>query len=104
MTTTRLLCVATTPGSIQIPPPPVPAAGSRAYSASQGGVIDVPGDVTGDSATLLNSGYFVLLAQSGATAGRPTYPKSGQPFVDTTINKPIWFDGAAWRDCTGESV
>jgi hypothetical protein len=48
--------------------------------------------------------YFVYLDPSGPTSARPTYSQQGQPFVDTTLNKPIWYYGAAWRDCTGASV
>lgn len=101
--TTRLLCVLSTSYPIQVPPPPVPASGSRFYGASQGGVIDVPGDITGDAATLLNTGNFVFLGQSGPTSARPSYPKPGAVFVDTTIGAPLWFDGTAWRDATGTS-
>ena len=25
-------------------------------------------------------------------------------FFDTTLGKPIWWDGSAWRDATGTSV
>jgi hypothetical protein len=41
--------------------------------------------------------------QSGATSARPTYPKAGQMFVDTTVGAPLWFDGTAWRDAAGTS-
>jgi hypothetical protein len=87
-----------------VPPPPAPAAGSNFYSSTKGSVIDVATDAASvDVAVLLSSGCFILLAQVGPTSARPTYPKAGQMFVDTTIGAPLWFDGTAWRDATGTS-
>jgi len=34
--------------------------------------------------------------QSGPTANRPPKPQVGQNYFDTTINKPIWWNGSAW--------
>lgn len=45
------------------------------------------------------------LAPAGATSARPTfglYP--GRMYFDTTLDKPVWWDGAAWRDATGTAV
>jgi hypothetical protein len=39
-----------------------------------------------------------------ATVSRPTAPVKGQMFYDTTLNKPIWYNGTAWTDATGTSV
>lgn len=42
---------------------------------------------------------------SGTTGARPTQQLTrGQPYFDTTLNKPVWWDGAAWRDATGAAV
>lgn len=45
---------------------------------------------------------------SGATASRPASLGAGagvgSMWFDTTLNKPIWWDGAAWRDATGAVV
>lgn len=40
------------------------------------------------------------------TANRPTAISAGQgaQFFDTTLNKPIWSDGANWRDAAGTVV
>lgn len=32
----------------------------------------------------------------GATTARPTSATQGAQFFDTTIGRPIWWDGAAW--------
>ncbi len=43
---------------------------------------------------------------SGATAGRPAAPYTGQQYFDTTLapKRPIWWDGAAWVDAAGTPV
>jgi hypothetical protein len=41
----------------------------------------------------------------GTTAARPTqllYP--GYPYFDTTLNRPIWWNGSGWRDSAGATV
>ncbi|HEV3340782.1 MAG TPA: hypothetical protein VG125_10515 [Pirellulales bacterium] len=37
----------------------------------------------------------------GPTANRPTNAEIGQPFFDTTLNTPLWWNGSAWEDATG---
>jgi hypothetical protein len=41
-----------------------------------------------------------------ATAGRPSAVQAGKGtgHYDSTLNKPIWSDGAAWRDAAGNAV
>jgi hypothetical protein len=83
----------------------------------------------GDGATYLNSsgtGPVLLNKQSGGagppgtgglqvggpiacaagnTAGRPTgVAVAGSMYFDTTLGKPIWYSGSAWRDATGTIV
>jgi len=42
---------------------------------------------------------------SGSTGERPALPYTGQPFFDTTLGLPIWWDGAAnWIDASGAVV
>ena len=44
-------------------------------------------------------------ANTGTTAGRPTSGRYvGMHFWDTTLNKPIWFNGTNWVDATGATV
>lgn len=42
----------------------------------------------------------------GATSERPSLSstQAGFVFFDTTIGKPIWWDGASWVDATGANV
>lgn len=41
----------------------------------------------------------------GTTAGRPsTFLTAGMQFFDTTLGKPIWYDGTNWVDATGTQV
>ena len=41
---------------------------------------------------------------SGATANRPSNPYTGFCYFDTTIIRPIWFDGTKWVDNAGVTV
>lgn len=40
----------------------------------------------------------------GTTAARPTTRSLGYMYFDTTLGKPIWWNGAAWVDATGATV
>jgi septal ring-binding cell division protein DamX len=40
----------------------------------------------------------------GSTANRPTAPATFATYFDTTIGKPIWYDGVNWVDATGATV
>lgn len=43
--------------------------------------------------------------QSGTTAQRPTSGLwIGRPYFDTTLGKPIWYEGPGWVDATGAAV
>lgn len=95
MTTTRLIATTNTTGVI--------GAGAgvpvqRAYSATMGQVIDVPGDATGDAAALANQG-FVIIGTSGPTSARPNAAnlKPGAVHIDTSLNAVVVSDGANWR-------
>ena len=42
---------------------------------------------------------------SGITSKRPTTKLFvGRTFFDTTLGKPIWYDGTNWVDATGATV
>lgn len=47
---------------------------------------------------------MVLKPMSGDSTKRPTSPLVGKMFYDTTLSKPIWFDGTVWKDATGTKV
>ncbi|MBM6670013.1 hypothetical protein H6B14_04415 [Phocaeicola coprophilus] len=44
------------------------------------------------------------LAISGTTEDRPVKPKNGYQFFDSTLGKPIWWNGSNWIDATGNHV
>lgn len=44
------------------------------------------------------------ISQAGSAADRPTAASIGQCFFDTSLNKPIWFNGTDWVDYTGTTV
>jgi hypothetical protein len=41
---------------------------------------------------------------SGLTAARPPFPRVGEQFFDTTLNRPIWWDGVNWMKADGTIV
>lgn len=42
---------------------------------------------------------------SGTTANRPTNTlETADWYLDTTLGKPIWYNGSGWIDATGASV
>lgn len=41
---------------------------------------------------------------TGASTDRPTGIAVGFQYFDTTLNKPIWWNGSAWVDATGATV
>ncbi len=60
-----------------------------------------------DDATFVRDGVYkkVPYLDAGITTGRPTLNLSvGQQYFDTTLGKPIWWNGAAWVDATGIAV
>jgi hypothetical protein len=45
------------------------------------------------------------LQNSGTTAQRPTQGLYvGRPYFDTTLNRPIWYNGTAWQRADGVLV
>lgn len=60
------------------------------------------GDTTGNIA---NTPFcFIPIIKSGATNVRPNDAPIGAYFFDTTLNKPIWYNGTNWVDATGTTV
>lgn len=41
---------------------------------------------------------------NGITTSRPSNVNVGYMYFDTTINKPIWYNGIQWVDATGIGV
>ena len=52
-----------------------------------------------------NDCKFVNAANSGISTQRPTYNLVvGQRYYDTTLNKPIFWNGTSWVDSNGETI
>lgn len=47
---------------------------------------------------------WIQHVRSGGTVGRPENPYPWQSYCDTTLGKPIWWNGTAWVDATGNTV
>ena len=58
-------------------------------------------DTPTDDLELVNRKYVNL---NGVTASRPTSSVIVQSYLDTTITKPIWYNGIGWIDATGTYV
>lgn len=48
-----------------------------------------------------SNAVFALLTASGPTTGRPTASFVGQPYFDTTLGFPVWWNGSHWVNATG---
>jgi hypothetical protein len=76
---------------------------------NDGGGLSLPGYIfSGDSAFIqgqISTGSPLKLLTT-TTAGRPTAASAGQGacIYDTTLGKPIWSTGTAWRDAAGTTV
>lgn len=47
----------------------------------------------------------VTIPSSGTTQQRPTLKlQVGQPFYDTTLGIPIWWNGTVWKNASGVTV
>jgi hypothetical protein len=58
-----------------------------------------------NDATSTSGAVFAQEFFTGTTAQRPTLQLSnGQTFWDSTLSKPIWWNGSAWEDATGAIV
>lgn len=65
----------------------------------------------GDTLFLKETGYSntgwrgVQTINANATASRPATPPIGYQFYDTTLGKPIWYNGnSVWKDANGTTV
>ena len=44
------------------------------------------------------------ISDPATTNNRPQNPIIGQCYFDTTLNKPVWFNGSVWVDALGNPV
>jgi hypothetical protein len=90
-------------------------------------MIDMPGDATQNSLkidfgtnaaiyrgkipeTVANADYVNMQLIYGSrttattTGGRPSVTTVGLQIYDTTLSKPIWWNGSVWKDAAGTTV
>jgi hypothetical protein len=61
--------------------------------------------VTNSTATMKNNIFEPgVRVKSGVTADRHTPLYVGETYYDTTISKPIWWNGTVWKDSAGTTV
>ena len=48
--------------------------------------------------------WYELGVMKGNSASRPANVKAGAMYWDTSLGKPIWFNGSTWVDSSGEEV
>jgi hypothetical protein len=81
---------------------------ARAPKASPAltGTPTAPTAAPGTSTTQVATTAFVQAAANagGTTAQRPGTPVLYQNYFDTTLGKPIWYNGSVWKDATGATV
>ena len=85
-------------------PAPLQVAGVK-YACNAGSYVDVPSAPYGAPSLAGGTGYLDL-GPVGNTTDRPSLYRgdAGKTFYDTTLAKPLTWDGAAWRDMTGAAV
>jgi hypothetical protein len=55
--------------------------------------------------TLDNAIAGLIKPQAGTSSNRPTLQlQIGQQYYDTTLGKPIWYNGTVWKDASGTTV
>lgn len=72
----------------------VPSEGLQIYSPDSEWV-----DVVPVAAATGYLGTFTTVGRPAAAVGN-----TGQHYYDTTVSKPVWSDGTAWRDAAGTTV
>lgn len=58
-------------------------------------------DNPADAYMIVNRNYLTL---NGPSSTRPTGSVMGQPYYDTTIGKPIWWNGSTFKDAQNNTV
>lgn len=66
----------------------------ESYAFTQRKITDMPKD----SLSVVNREFVTL---NGATASRPTSSILGQFYFDTSVGKPVYWNGTTWVDSTG---
>jgi hypothetical protein len=77
------------------------AVGAPAGPQGEQGIQGVPG-LDGNPGSTGPAGPSVV--PHGATGARTASPATGAVFLDTTLDKPVFWNGTAWIDSTGATV
>lgn len=80
---------------------------SNGSGAVGGGIVEYDsntGVYTASGSRMTINSQQVQVATSSTTASRPTATAVGQSHFDTTLGKPIWWNGTVWKDATGATV
>lgn len=87
------------------------AAGSTVYSSALGVLTNT---VSASSAGIVLDSHvsqgavlvrpFRTLGATGTTAQRPTVRPTGFAYFDTTVGRPVWWNGASWRFADGTAA
>lgn len=75
------------------------AHGLPVWNLSPGVWIDGSGAVV--VGAVVPSGTIGLVGMFGPTSGRPGSPVLGQRYLDTSLSRPDWWNGAAWVNFSG---
>ena len=67
-------------------------------------ILDNVGFKIGDGVNNWNDLPLLGIILSGTMSQRPTNVKTGSIYFDTTLNKPIWWNGSVWVDAIGQKV
>lgn len=60
--------------------------------------------MNGEEINSFNIPFTNFRVHNGNLASRPTNPQIGSMYFDTTLNKPIWFNGTSWIDAMGTAL
>ena len=85
--------------------------GDNLYATSGGAFTTSATGSFAGRVVLANTTGGIILARptsldqaDGTTANRPTARPTGFMYFDTTLGRPIWWNGASWVDATGAGV
>jgi len=73
----------------------------KAYNNSQAFTDDKLTDTPTDALQVVPRKY---ITRNSTTALRPTTSVLGESYFDTTVNKPVWWNGTNYQDAAGNVV
>lgn len=84
----------------------VPGTGMSGSNSVRINMIEPTGSITFNGLPgVINYNFNELASiRSGTTGARPNGMGTGTPYFDTTLGKPIWWNGTVWKDSAGATV